>query len=105
MRNPAAHLIAVKKWQKNNHAKLQVHRRRHAEKKRALIQSWKDVPCRDCGQRYAACVMDFDHVRDVKKFNIGQNINRSLPDLLKEREKCDVVCSNCHRIRTALRRG
>lgn len=99
------HLDAVKNWQKNNPGWRHVIRRKHAEKKRALIQSWKAQPCADCGVMYPPCVMDFDHIRGIKKFNIGQHINRSMPALLEEREKCDVVCSNCHRIRTALRRG
>ncbi len=49
--------------------------------------------------------MDFDHVRDVKAFSIMQSVNsRGLPTLLREIAKCEVVCSNCHRIRTTARR-
>jgi hypothetical protein len=50
--------------------------------------------------------MDFDHVRGEKKFNIKQAAQRRLGTraLLEEIAKCELVCANCHRLRT-LRRG
>ena len=62
----------------------------------------KDVPCMDCGNRYPAVCMDFDH-REDKKFNIGGS-SVSKETLIKEIAKCDVVCANCHRLRTQARR-
>jgi hypothetical protein len=49
--------------------------------------------------------MDFDHVRGEKKLNLSQLRNTRLAwsRLLEELEKCELVCSNCHRIRTRLR--
>lgn len=46
--------------------------------------------------------MDFDHVRGVKFFNIagGSAANRRFASVVAETEKCDLVCANCHRIRT-----
>ena len=69
----------------------------------ALIRGIKDVPCLDCGGRFPACVMDFDHVRGEKKFSIAQRLFKSPKTLLVEIEKCEIVCSNCHRIRTEKR--
>ena len=70
---------------------------------RHILQAAKDRPCADCGRRYPAYVMDFDH-RDPteKRFNIGRDaLNRcSEPTLRAEIRKCDVVCANCHRVRT-----
>lgn len=44
--------------------------------------------------------MDFDH-REDKKFNIAQLSKIASVEKLKEEiAKCDVVCANCHRIRT-----
>ncbi len=58
----------------------------------------------DCGQKYPPYVMDFDH-RDPK-LKIS-TLNRMIylhryakEKLLVEIKKCDVVCANCHRIRT-----
>lgn len=66
----------------------------------AFIQSAKNVPCMDCKKRYPYYVMDFDHIGD-KKFNIGESVSsKSLRQIKDEINKCEVVCSNCHRVRT-----
>ena len=55
----------------------------------------------DCGIIYPSFVMDFDHVRGTKEFRIGaSSANPGIKRLKAEIEKCDLVCSNCHRIRT-----
>jgi hypothetical protein len=44
--------------------------------------------------------MDFDHrPGTVKLFHIGKNTH-SEDAVLAEIAKCDVVCANCHRVRT-----
>lgn len=61
--------------------------------------------CADCNQKYPFYVMDFDHVYGKKVSNIGQMLDYfSVEDILKEVAKCDIVCSNCHRKRTYLRK-
>lgn len=69
---------------------------------REIIEEAKDVPCMDCGGTFHFCAMQFDHVRGVKKFNLGYANGRSpsLEALVEEIEKCDVVCANCHSVRT-----
>jgi hypothetical protein len=52
--------------------------------------------------------MDFDHVRGKKLFCVGslvvqQGVGRR--QALEEIAKCDVVCANCHRLRTSYRRN
>jgi hypothetical protein len=50
-------------------------------------------------------VLEFDHLRD-KLFDIGQSLPyRNWQTILDEIAKCDVLCANCHRRRTAKRRG
>lgn len=57
-------------------------------------------PCVDCGET-DPIVLEFDHLRD-KIENISDLANRkSWKDVLKEIEKCEVVCANCHLRRTA----
>ena len=47
--------------------------------------------------------MDFDHL-SRKEGEISSLMYTSGTDvLLKELAKCEVVCANCHRIRTAIR--
>lgn len=62
--------------------------------------------CADCGYDEYSCVLDFDHRPEEKKeFLISQMKQLNLESLLIEISKCDVVCTNCHRIRTAIRAG
>ena len=73
-------------------------------RRRDLIQALKARPCSDCGIQYPPCVMDFDHLHD-KKFELGAaNWSRKFEAILIEAAKCEVVCSNCHRLRTDQRR-
>jgi hypothetical protein len=59
----------------------------------------------DCGRTFDPYVMDFDHVRGKKAFTIGLAREAvSIARLMEEVAKCDVVCSNCHRLRTKKRR-
>ena len=70
---------------------------------RALIAAAKDEPCQDCGMSYPSYVMDLDHRPDEKKcFNIAayNDYTSSLDKVQHEIDKCDNVCSNCHRQRT-----
>lgn len=66
-----------------------------------IVSELKLSPCMDCGIVYPPYVMDFDHVRGVKVRNVSNYGGFSSPTkLLEEIDKCDLVCSNCHRIRT-----
>ena len=80
-----------------------------AKQKAYLAQYIRDLkektPCLDCGISYPYYVMDFDHVRGQKH----QNVTELIPTLSKKQideeiAKCEIVCSNCHRIRTHMRR-
>ncbi len=70
--------------------------------KRRIVDELKNNPCMDCGGRFPVVCMDFDHrdptqkVREISYMVKGCRIE----DILAEIEKCDLVCANCHRIRT-----
>ena len=70
------------------------------EYKRRLSKIKEDSGCVDCGITNHI-VLDFDHLRD-KKYNVSRMIHDgfSWKAILKEISKCEVVCANCHRIRT-----
>jgi hypothetical protein len=69
-----------------------------------LIEFFKTHPCVDCGEEDPV-VLEFDHLAD-KSFSIGQALPyRNWQRILEEIAKCEVVCANCHRRRTARRRG
>jgi hypothetical protein len=71
------------------------------ESYRAEIRKLKERPCADCDEEYPYYVMDFDHISDDKEADVSRLCNSGcLKRALAEAKKCDVVCSNCHRIRT-----
>jgi hypothetical protein len=80
-----------------------------AKQKAYLTQYLRDLKtksaCIDCGINYPYYVMDFDHVRGQKQANVMElvsTLSKKRIDL--EIAKCEIVCSNCHRIRTHMRR-
>jgi hypothetical protein len=64
------------------------------------------TPCMDCKIQYPYYVMDFDHVRGRKQKNVMELIpTLSKKKIDEEIAKCEIVCSNCHRVRTHIRRS
>ena len=60
---------------------------------------YKGGKCLDCNKTYPPEVYDFHHRDPNKKdFSVGQN-SKSFKSIKKELNKCDLLCSNCHRIR------
>ena len=78
--------------------KLENYSKQELKKKLAKIK--EDSGCLDCGENNHI-VLDFDHLKD-KKYNISRMIHDgfSWAAIKKEISKCEVVCANCHRIRT-----
>lgn len=69
--------------------------------RKELVRRFKDKPCSDCCQVFPYYVLDFDHREGEEKlFNISNWQSHGLIALIDEIQKCDVVCANCHRIRT-----
>ena len=72
---------------------------------RYLIEVKEKNPCMDCKISYPYYMMDFDHVRGKKQANVAELINTlSKKRIDTEIAKCEVVCSNCHRARTYMRK-
>ena len=80
-------------------------KRLRADKRRLMFVYLASHPCVDCGES-DPLVLEFDHVRGVKRLNVSDLLNRDYPwsSVRKEIEKCEVVCANCHRRRTYGRR-
>ena len=78
--------------------------------RRDAIRAWinalkSSLGCKDCGYNQNPLVLQFDHLRDkVEAVSVLVSNQAPKTSILKEIEKCEVVCANCHMIRTALRR-
>jgi hypothetical protein len=64
----------------------------------------RDNPCVDCGGVFPYYIMEFDHVETKRStsFTISKLIGAP-KKMAEELEKCDLLCANCHRVRTHFR--
>lgn len=53
--------------------------------------------CKRCGYNSHPAALEFHHLRD-KDFTIADVANKSWDLVKKELDKCELLCSNCHRI-------
>jgi hypothetical protein len=70
---------------------------------RKYIQEYKSgKTCMDCSHEFPYFILQFDHRPGEKKlFNISKvSAARTLDRLKAEIDKCDLVCANCHAMRT-----
>ena len=97
---------AGKAWYERNKA-LTIQRTKHRRKEKdkyVLEYKLSNSICNDCKISWAPHQLDFDHVRGIKKAGINQIVrNGTMKQLLEEIQKCEIVCSNCHRHRTYMR--
>lgn len=80
--------------------------RKRADRCRAFIRAEKAKPCTDCQCCFPWYVMEFDHREGrgsgdaVVAVLVGRG---SIERIVAELAKCDLVCSNCHKVRTHFR--
>jgi hypothetical protein len=83
------------------------HRNRHARLRREIalfLRAYKaENPCTDCGNHFPEYVMEFDHVPERGKAQSLISAVVSWVTLDREMEKCDLVCANCHKVRSHVR--
>lgn len=77
---------------------------RAAKVKRFVCEFLAAHPCVDCGE-VDIRVLEFDHHDGGKLANVSNLLSRrsSLELVQAEMAKCEVVCANCHKIRTDTR--
>tara|TARA_R110001583_G_scaffold71475_1_gene201301 strand:- start:2776 stop:3186 length:411 start_codon:yes stop_codon:yes gene_type:complete len=86
--------------------KAYLHNKKTRCRNKIFIDNIKESsPCVDCGESNPI-VLEFDHVRGVKKENVSDMVRQSycLKTIQEEIDKCEVRCANCHRIVTHERR-
>ena len=74
-------------------------------KKRELWDYKESIGCVDCGEKYPHYMLEFDHLPVYDKIDSPTQIvhKYGIKKALEEVSKCDVVCANCHKIRSYLR--
>jgi hypothetical protein len=93
-RNSKKHGASVKK----NKVKMRA-------ENRAIVIAAKSRPCADCHRTFHWICMDFDHLPGSKKVGcVSKLAYVAFKSVVRiEIAKCEVVCSNCHRLRTFTR--
>lgn len=96
-----------KQHYKNNKRLYLSRNKRTVDRRRDWYNELKTRPCADCGNTFPPCVMEFDH-RDgeEKLYTVSFLVTRRIvakKTMLAEIAKCDLVCANCHRLRTCKR--
>lgn len=95
-----------KKYRTDNHQHVAGLTRKRKQKTKDIVAEIKNVPCTDCKKKFPSVCMQFDHLPQYEKeFCISHDYGRPLKRILKEIKKCEVVCANCHAIRTEERAG
>lgn len=82
--------------------RVAVNRQRYTNEARSFVWDYlKTHPCAICGETDPV-VLEFDHLRD-KKMCISEMIAQGYraEKVAQEISKCQVLCANCHRRKTA----
>lgn len=87
-------------WKETRAEQREINKRKVHQK---ICEYLSENPCVDCGETDIV-VLEFDHLSD-KEFNISAKRACGWTTLLKEIQKCEVRCANCHRRKTAERMG
>lgn len=68
-----------------------------------FLRELRRVPCADCKASFQPYQMDFDH-REPRRKSFQVTSTRAMlmrrERVIEEIEKCDIVCANCHAVRT-----
>ena len=66
-----------------------------------IVHKYKtDRGCADCGWNEHHAGLEFDHLLPRKRDTVANLMGRSIKIIMEEIERCEVVCSRCHSIRT-----
>lgn len=77
----------------------------NTSKFRKEIQSLKMLPCKDCAfVPQVSGQMEWDHVVGKKISDVSRlTLTGNRQKVLEEISKCELVCRNCHALRTSIR--
>jgi hypothetical protein len=94
-------------YERGGKAKITAKREEYRARNITFVRKLKeDNPCTDCKRYWPYYVMHYDHTGTDKVANVSALVREpvSIRKILEEIAKCDLVCANCHAIRTWERR-
>lgn len=91
-----------KKNSKHHKKNVSAHRSKYTNRNRLyMIEYLSKHPCVDCGETKIP-LLEFDHVKGKKLLEVSKMQGASIQRLQKEIDKCEIRCSNCHKMKTFL---
>jgi Holliday junction resolvase RusA-like endonuclease len=102
-KDPEKQKTAQKAWYERNKEITYYRSKSSREKYREVIRKIKESsPCVDCNISYPYYIMHFDHLEGSDKVDGVSSMlrNSGLKNAIDEIKKCDLVCANCHAVRT-----
>jgi hypothetical protein len=97
----ACHCLYTRQHYRKNKAYYMRKAIKHKERRlQYVLDHLSTCFCVDCGEN-DSIVLEFDHVKGVKEFNIlkAARSGMGLTRLKQEMAKCEIRCANCHRRR------
>jgi hypothetical protein len=84
-------------YKKNKQKQIARVNKTRLSKKNKIAKIKIESGCVRCGYNKHPAALHFHHVdTSTKTMNISCNLHHDIKDLLKEIEKCEVLCANCH---------
>ena len=93
-------------YRERGKAARQARKRARTITERAWMAALKEgLPCTDCGRAFPPWVMHWDHLPGYEKLGCISAMvgSRSRATTIAELRKCELVCANCHVLRTISR--
>lgn len=83
-----------RKKKQKHYTEISKKRRQHNADR---FKQWKEEKgCYFCNEKTSVC-LELHHFDSNKEYNVGDLTKYSFEFIMKEAEKCIVVCANCHR--------
>jgi hypothetical protein len=105
-KDPEKQKAAARAWAERNKEITNQRTRDRRNNIKKFLRDYKadNSICTDCNISYPPHILDFDHLGD-KEFQLSGTVanGKTIEVIKKEIEKCEIVCSNCHRHRTYMR--
>jgi hypothetical protein len=85
-------------YSKNKELKIQQIKERQQKLREWLREYKENLSCEICGENHISCIQFHHKDMVTKEMSIADAITRKwgIERILKEIEKCQVVCANCH---------
>lgn len=96
-----------KEYDREYHARNREHLIELAHRRSQRLVEWhkqlkSSTPCADCGGYFHPAAMHWDHLPGTEKLTeVSLLVRRNSPRRVREEiKKCELVCANCHAVRS-----